>query len=247
MLDKEHVCGWSDVFLNICRNMDLNIVVVIGLDMNFQMRNYWGLVNLMHYLLRCEKMFGKYIMKKTQHKKTQQKKQQKRRGGKTQKRRREMKRKSMNGGEPKYFDSGEIKEAEEYTLYFFIDESRNKRAYEAGKIYLGGRVSNGVESQDNHEWAYYTDDGAMYNETLGKCASVLFTGLLKSKGVMLPRNQNWETFFSNKKYGVDLDEKDIFIYKKLDGPEIFTTTTPELKHTYFDDKYEKIEQIERNI
>lgn len=46
--------------------------------MNFQMRNYWGLVNLMHYLLRCEKMFGKYIMKKTQ---------QKRRGGKTQKRR----------------------------------------------------------------------------------------------------------------------------------------------------------------
>jgi hypothetical protein len=97
MLDKEHVCGWSDVFLNICRNMDLNIVVVIGLDMNFQMRNYWGLVNLMHYLLRCEKMFGKYIMKKTQQKRRGGK-TQKRRGGKTQKRRAEMKRKVMRGG-----------------------------------------------------------------------------------------------------------------------------------------------------
>lgn len=97
MLDKEHVCGWSDVFWNICRNMDLNIVVVIGLDMNFQMRNYWGLVNLMHYLLRCEKMFGKYIMKKTQQKRRGGK-TQKRRGGKTQKRRGEMKRKVMRGG-----------------------------------------------------------------------------------------------------------------------------------------------------
>lgn len=62
--------------------------------MNFQMRNYWGLVNLMHYLLRCEKMFGKYIMKKTQQKRRGGK-TQKRRGGKTQKRRGEMKRKVM--------------------------------------------------------------------------------------------------------------------------------------------------------
>jgi hypothetical protein len=41
--------------LGICRNMDLNIVVAINLDMNFQMRNYGDLVNLMRYLLRCEK------------------------------------------------------------------------------------------------------------------------------------------------------------------------------------------------
>ena len=61
------------------------------------MRNYWGLVNLMHYLLRCEKMFGKYIMKKTQQKRRGGK-TQKRRGGKTQKRRGEMKRKVMRGG-----------------------------------------------------------------------------------------------------------------------------------------------------
>jgi hypothetical protein len=55
MFDTKHTERRFWNCLGICRNMDLNIVVAIDLDMNFQMRNYGGLVNLMRYLLRCEK------------------------------------------------------------------------------------------------------------------------------------------------------------------------------------------------
>ena len=212
------------------------------------MRNYWGLVNLMHYLLRCEKMFGKYIMKKTQQKRRGGK-TQKRRGGKTQKRRGEMKRKVMRGGFAEYYDnSGILKQNIEYKLLFFIDEPENKRAYEAGEIYLGGRVINGTISKRNEHWACYLNGGrVMYNATLGNCVTKMF----KAFGFELPFDKTWETYFDKGKYGFDEEKGNIFIYSKdhNGAAGLFNTNgyTPDLTQTYFDDNYGKITIIDRDI